>query len=129
MDLIDKFFASSTAIETPILDLISSIAAKEGKPPICVISNVFFGWANDVGKSFETINLSFSTGFACGSLSYFYVWLNLPHRKVDSDEFQVLGFPDNYRFHLTQLHCFVRNAHGTDGWSMFFQARISLSLQ
>ncbi|XP_065867969.1 UDP-glycosyltransferase 92A1-like [Euphorbia lathyris] len=129
LDLIGQFFASSTALKTPVHDLLSSIVAKEGKPPLCVISDVFFGWANEVAKSVGSVNLSFSTGGAYGSLGYLSVWLNLPHRKVDSDEFGVPGFPDGYRFHVTQLHKFVRNADGSDIWSKFMQKQIALSLE
>ncbi|XP_065869391.1 UDP-glycosyltransferase 92A1-like [Euphorbia lathyris] len=129
LDLIGQFFASSTALKTPVHDLLSDIVAKEGKPPICVISDIFFGWANDVAKSVGSVNLSFSTCGAYGSLAFISLWLNLPHRKVDSDEFQIPGFPESCRFHITQLHHFIRNADGSDVWSKFMQPQIALSLQ
>lgn len=129
LDLIGKFFAASTSLKNPVHGLLSDIVAKEGKPPLCVISDIFFGWADEVAKSVGTVNLSFSTGGAYGSLAYISLWLNLPQRKADSDEFHVPGFPDSYRFHITQLHQFLRNADGTDSWSKFMQTQISLSLQ
>ncbi|KAJ9178443.1 hypothetical protein P3X46_010323 [Hevea brasiliensis] len=129
LDLIGKFFTASTGLKNPVHCLLSDIVAKEGKPPLCVISDVFFGWANEVAKSVGTVNLSFSTGGAYGSLAYISLWLNLPHRQAGSDKFHLPGFPDSCRFHITQLHQFLRNADGTDLWSKFMQPQISLSLQ
>ncbi|EEF32704.1 UDP-glycosyltransferase 92A1 [Ricinus communis] len=130
LDLIGKFFAASTSLANPVHNLLSDIVAKEGKPPLCIISDVFFGWASDVAKSFGTVNVSFTTGGAYGSLAYISVWLSLPHRQyAGSDEFPAPGFPDGYRFHISQLHKFIRDADGTDIWSKFMQKQISLSLQ
>ncbi|KAF2322262.1 hypothetical protein GH714_009713 [Hevea brasiliensis] len=113
LDLIGKFFTASTGLKNPVHCLLSDIVAKEGKPPLCVISDVFFGWANEVAKSVGTVNLSFSTGGAYGSLAYISLWLNLPHRQAGSDKFHLPGFPDSCRFHITQLHQFLRNADGS----------------
>ncbi|WCJ41495.1 UDP-Glycosyltransferase superfamily protein [Euphorbia peplus] len=129
LDLIGEFFASSTSLETPFHDLLLDITAKDGKPPLCVISDTFFGWANDVAKSVGSVNLSFSTGGAYGSIGYMSIWLNLPHRKVDTDEFWVPGFPEECRFERNQLHRFVRDADGNDVWSKFMQKQIGLSLE
>ncbi|KDP42885.1 hypothetical protein JCGZ_23827 [Jatropha curcas] len=129
LDLIGKFFASSPTLENPVRDLLLDIISKEGKPPLCLISDIFFGWANNVANSVGTINISFSTGGAYGTLAYISLWLNLPHRKANSDKFHVPGFPERYRFEITQLHRFIRNADGTDLWSNFMQKQISLSLK
>ncbi|WCJ33700.1 UDP-Glycosyltransferase superfamily protein [Euphorbia peplus] len=130
VDLIVKFCEATTSLEIPFQDFLNGIIAKEGKPPVCVISDFIFGWANDVAKRVGTVNLSFSTCGAYGSLAYFSLWMNLPHREVDDfGEFQVPGFPDSYRFHITQLHRFLRDADGSDVWSKFMQPQISLSLQ
>ncbi|XP_065867588.1 UDP-glycosyltransferase 92A1-like [Euphorbia lathyris] len=129
LDQIGKFCEATTSLETPFRDLLIDITAKEGKPPVCVISDFVFGWANGVAKSVGTVNLCFSTCGAYGSLAYFSMWMNLPQRKADSDEFRVPGFPESYRFHVTQLHQFIRIADGTDVWSKFMQPQIALSLQ
>ncbi|WCJ41496.1 UDP-Glycosyltransferase superfamily protein [Euphorbia peplus] len=129
LDLIGKFCEATTSLETPFRNLLNGITTKEGKPPVCVISDFFFGWVNGVAKSVGSVNLCFSTCGAYGSLAYFSTWVNLPHRKVDSDEFKIPGFPDSYRFHISQLHQFIRNADGSDVWSKFMQPQLSLSLQ
>ncbi|CAI8586606.1 unnamed protein product [Vicia faba] len=40
-----------------------------------------------------------------------------------------LGFPQNYRFHRTQLHRYLRDADGTDSWSKFFPAQLAFSMK
>ncbi|CAJ2671749.1 unnamed protein product [Trifolium pratense] len=62
-------------------------------------------------------------------MAYISIWGNLPHRKTDSDEFWVPGFPKNYRFHKSQMHRYAREADGTDSWSKFFIPQIALSMK
>lgn len=124
-----QLFHASSSLEPPCRSFLSRVVEERGRPPLCIISDVFLGWAVDVARSFGTVNVTFSTGGAYGTAAYVSLWLNLPHRKTDSDEFSLPGFPERCRFHLTQLHPFLRAANGTDTWSRFFQPQISLSLQ
>ncbi|KAF3457392.1 hypothetical protein FNV43_RR02049 [Rhamnella rubrinervis] len=123
------FLHSSTSLEAPFRKLIADITGKEGRPPVCIISDVFFGWATTIAESLGTINISFTTGGAYGTAAYVSLWLNLPHFHTGADEFTLLGFPERCRFHRTQLHPYVRAANGTDQWSRFMQPQISLSLK
>ncbi|BBG93522.1 UDP-Glycosyltransferase superfamily protein [Prunus dulcis] len=122
-----NLFAASLSLEAPARRLISGIIETEGRPPLCVISDVFFGWANDVADSLGTVNVSFTTGGAYGTAAYISIWLNLPHRSTDENFFTLPGFPERCRFDVSQLHPFLRAADGTDSWSRFFQPQISLS--
>ncbi|KAK7372653.1 hypothetical protein VNO80_06040 [Phaseolus coccineus] len=129
LSLIGKLFKSSLSLEAPLRSLISQITEEEGYPPLCLISDVFLGWVNNVATSLGIRNLCFTTCGAYGTLAYISIWSNLPHRKTDSDEFWVPGFPQSYRFHRTQLHKFLRQADGTDEWSQFFIPAIALSMK
>ena len=124
---IGKLFHASISLKDPVLHLVNDIIHQEGKPPLCIISDVFFGWATELAKSLNTVNITFTTGGAYGTLAYVSVWLNLPHRSSDSDEFKVPGFPESYRFHRSQLHQYIRDADGKDLWSRFMQTQISQS--
>ena len=124
---IGKLFHASISLKDPVLHLVNDIIHQEGKPPLCIISDVFFGWATELAKSVNTVNITFTTGGAYGTLAYVSVWLNLPHRSSDSDEFKVPGFPESYRFHRSQLHQYIRDADGKDLWSRFMQTQISQS--
>ncbi|KAG5109553.1 hypothetical protein JHK82_038776 [Glycine max] len=124
-----KLCHASLTLEPPLRSLISQITEEEGHPPLCTISDVFLGWVNNVAKSLCIRNLSFTTCGAYGTLAYVSIWFNLPHRKTDSDEFCVPGFPQNYKFHRTQLHKFLLAADGTDDWSRFIVPQIALSMK
>ncbi|KAK3205112.1 hypothetical protein Dsin_019158 [Dipteronia sinensis] len=43
-------------------------------------------------------------GFAC----FYSLWLNLPHRNTDSDEFLLPDFPEASKIHATQLSEFLK---------------------
>ncbi|KAM7251332.1 hypothetical protein ACFE04_023215 [Oxalis oulophora] len=129
MEQIGYFNNSSTNLKTPFRNLLSEITKREGKPPICVISDCFYGWAVDVAKSAGTFNVSFTTGGAYGTVAYMSIWLNLPHRKSETDEFNLPGLPERCRFHISMLHRFLRNADGNDIWSRFMQPQLSESME
>ncbi|KAB2623006.1 UDP-glycosyltransferase 92A1-like [Pyrus ussuriensis x Pyrus communis] len=84
--------------------------------PLCLISDVFFGWATDLANSLGTVNVSFKTSGAYGFAAYTSVWLSLPHRSASNEYFTIPGFPEHCRFHISQLSSFVRAADGTDSW-------------
>ncbi|KAG9146192.1 hypothetical protein Leryth_007909 [Lithospermum erythrorhizon] len=122
-------FHASTFLEVPFRSFLQDLIAKDGKAPLCIVSDVFMGWANEVAKCFGTINVTFSTGGAYGTAAYASIWQHLPHRLTDKEEFNVPGFPDSCYFHISQLHKFIRDADGTDIWSRFFQPQIANSLK
>lgn len=126
-----ELFVSSASLESPFRDLISEITAKsDGQTPVCIISDIFMGWANDVANDFGIPNVSFTTGGAYGTAAYVSLWQHLPHRLPGAgDEFKLPGFPDSCNFHISHLHPFLRNANGSDPWSKFFQLQLSKSLE
>ncbi|KHN39541.1 UDP-glycosyltransferase 92A1 [Glycine soja] len=65
---IAKLFLSTLSLEAPLCSLISQITEQEGHPPLCVISDVFLGWVNNIR------NLSFTTCGAHGTLAYVSIW-------------------------------------------------------
>ncbi|KAK9233270.1 hypothetical protein WN943_023519 [Citrus x changshan-huyou] len=129
LDLIINFFTSSQSPKTPLYNLLMDIKEKASKPPICIITDTFFGWAVDVAKSAGSTNVTFATGGAYVTLAYTSMWLNLPQKKTNSDEFTLPGFPERYHFHITQLHKYLRMAGGSDDWSKFMQPNITQSFE
>ncbi|KAM4130421.1 hypothetical protein ACJW30_01G100400 [Castanea mollissima] len=120
---------ASMTLEVPFHSLVRDITDKEGKPPLCIISDVFFGWAVNVANSIGCASINFTTCGAYGTSAYISFWLNLPHRFSESEEFALPGFPDRCQFRTSQLHPFARAADGTDTWSTYMQPLISYSLQ
>ncbi|KAA3474157.1 UDP-glycosyltransferase 92A1-like [Gossypium australe] len=124
-----KLVISSVSLKTPFHNFLLDIIKKQGKPPLCIISDVFFGWVVEVANIMNTVNITFATGGAYGTLALFSFWLNLPHRKTDSEEFNLPGFPERCKFHVSRLHEFMRKADGNDSWSRFLKPQLSSSLQ
>ncbi|CAN1135858.1 Crocetin glucosyltransferase 3 [Linum perenne] len=130
LDMMDTFFRSSTTLKSSVHDLLVKITAEEGRPPLCLIFDVFFGWASEVAADNKTLNVTFTTAGAYGTLAYASIWMNLSHKEEpDSETFDVPGFGDGRRFHITQLHQFLRKADRTDNWSPIFQPLIAKSLE
>ncbi|KAF8014215.1 hypothetical protein BT93_H0147 [Corymbia citriodora subsp. variegata] len=119
---------SSVSLAAPVECLISNITTEEDRPPLCVITEVSFGWSVDVARRLGTKSITFTTCGAYGTLAYISLWLHLPHRSTDAEEFSVPGFPERCRFQRSQLHRFIREAEPTDEWSKFFQVQLKLSL-
>ncbi|KAI6693819.1 hypothetical protein NL676_021529 [Syzygium grande] len=119
---------SSVSLAAPVEQLISDIITEEGRPPLCMISDVVFGWSVDIARRLGTKSIAFTTCGAYGTLAYVSLWLHLPHRSTDAEEFSVPGFPERCRFHRSQLHRLIREADATGEWSKFFQVQLKLSL-
>ncbi|PQM35530.1 UDP-glycosyltransferase 92A1 [Prunus yedoensis var. nudiflora] len=124
---IGDLLAASTSLEAPAHRLILDIIAKEGRPPLCIVSDMYFGWAANLANNLSTVHVTFTTGGAYGSAALVSIWLSLPHRCTASDEFPVPGFPESYRFHISQLNPYLKAADGKDSGSRIFQPQISLS--
>ncbi|KAK6289490.1 hypothetical protein POUND7_001031 [Theobroma cacao] len=129
LDQMEELFSLTISLQAPFHRLLSDIKEKEGRPPLCTISDIFMGWAVEVAKSVGTINITFTTTGAYGGLAYFSLWLNLPHLRADSEELTIPGLPDRCRFHISQFHKFVRMADGSDPCSRFLQPQISQTFQ
>ncbi|XP_050373140.1 crocetin glucosyltransferase 3-like [Argentina anserina] len=129
LHLIGNLFVASQHLEAPTRRMVSDITEKEGKPPLCLISDVFFGWAVNVAKSSGTVNIAFTTSGAYGTAAYMSLWQHLPQRSVSSDdeEFHLPGFPERCRLTPSHLHPFLRAADGNDSWSRYFQPQIALA--
>ncbi|KAI4378800.1 hypothetical protein MLD38_016231 [Melastoma candidum] len=129
LDSIIRLFHSSASLRPHVESFLSEVVS-QGTPPdrICIIADVFLGWSAEVAWKFGATGLGFSTGGSYGTLAYVSLWLHLPHRQTNEDEFYVPGFPNHYRFHRSQLHRFMRAADGEDPWAKFFQGQIKLSM-
>ncbi|VFQ92309.1 unnamed protein product [Cuscuta campestris] len=121
---------STRSLKDPFRCLVADITEADGKPPLCIISDLFVGWGSEVARSCGTVNVSFATAGAYGSAAYNSFWLNLPHISATGEdgEFAIPGFPDSCRFNLSHLHPHMRAADGRDAWSQVFQPFISDSL-
>ncbi|KAK9088004.1 hypothetical protein Syun_030398 [Stephania yunnanensis] len=124
-----RLFHASQSLQPHFHSFIAEIIATEQNPPLCIISDVFFGWAVEIAESFGISHVGFSTGGAYGTALYFSIWMNLPHRSTDAEEFEIVGFSKPIKICRSCLHPNLLAADGSDDWSLFFQKQISLTLR
>ncbi|CAN4089687.1 unnamed protein product [Withania somnifera] len=89
------------------------------KPPLCVISDFFFGWSAKVTHEFGILHTIFCGAAGFGLACYYSMWLNLPHRHTDKLEFILPDFHEAGKFHVTQLSPSLAVADGNDSYSVF----------
>lgn len=89
------------------------------KPPLCVISDFFFGWSAKVTHEFGILHTIFCGAGGFGLACYYSMWLNLPHRHTDKLEFILPDFQEAGKFHVTQLSPSLVIADGNDPYSVF----------
>ncbi|PHU18740.1 hypothetical protein BC332_14435 [Capsicum chinense] len=123
-------FNSTLSLKEPLKKVIIEIIEKDGKPPLCVVSDTFMGFASEVARSCGTYNVSFTTGGAYGTTGFVSQWLNLPHLLATHDGvFKMPGFDDSCCFFsVNQLHPFMKSANGNDPWSKVLKTLLSPSL-
>ncbi|GAV72055.1 UDPGT domain-containing protein [Cephalotus follicularis] len=118
--LIIKLLEASTSLK-PVFKkiLIDIIQAQNGHPPLCVIADIFFGWTASVAQELGLFHAIFSGAGGYGLACYYSMWTNLPHKKVNSDEFLLPDFQQATKIHTTQLPLSMLEANGRDAWSVF----------
>ncbi|XP_058092294.1 UDP-glycosyltransferase 92A1-like [Magnolia sinica] len=127
--LIINLFQASEALQPSFERFISDVQREDGHPPLCIISDMFLGWTVEIANKLNIFHTVFISCGAYGGAAYFSLWLNLPHCRVDSDEFQIPDFPESGYIHKSQLSYFLRNADGTDSWSRFVPRQLALTLR
>ncbi|KAM4097033.1 hypothetical protein ACJW30_08G150600 [Castanea mollissima] len=65
----------------------------------------------------------FSGNSGFGLACYYSLWIHLPHRYVDSDEFSLPDFAEASSIHVSQLAKTIEEADGTDPWAIFHQKK------
>ncbi|XP_044473687.1 UDP-glycosyltransferase 92A1-like [Mangifera indica] len=114
-------FQASMSLKPHFRKLISSLTHEQNgeKKPVCIISDMFLGWCQEISQEFGIFHAVFISCSAFGSACYYSLWLNLPHRSTDSDEFLLPDFPEAGTFHVTQLSEVLRVADGSDPTTAF----------
>ncbi|GMY16370.1 UDP-glycosyltransferase 92A1-like [Fagus crenata] len=121
--LVIHLIQASTSLKTSFKKLIENLI-EQGDSPLCIIADIFFGWTASVAKDLNLFHAIFSGASGYGLACYYSIWMNLPHRNdVDSDEFYLPDFAEASRIHVTQLATSMREADGTDAWSIFHRKK------
>uniref|UniRef100_A0A2N9HUS6 Glycosyltransferase n=1 Tax=Fagus sylvatica TaxID=28930 RepID=A0A2N9HUS6_FAGSY len=101
--LIINLIEASTSLKPSFKKLIESLI-EQGNPPLCIISDIFFGWTASIAKELNVFHAIFTVSSAYGLACYYSLWMNMPHRKEnnDSDEFSLPDFEEASKVHISQ---------------------------
>ncbi|KAF4369130.1 hypothetical protein G4B88_020908 [Cannabis sativa] len=115
-----RLLQSSISLRPPVEKILKDLIRENpSRKPLCFIADIFFGWTAAVAKEMGIFHAFFSGCSGFGLACYYSLWLNLPHRKVDSDEFLLPDFEEASIFHVSQLPLNIFEADGNDPWSKF----------
>jgi hypothetical protein len=120
--LIANLLHASLSLKPSFRKLISDLVKEQnGHPPLCIITDIFFGWCSGIAHEFGAFHAIFSGSGGFGIACHYYLWLNLPHQMKNSDEFTVPDLPEASKIHVTQLAENLRVVNGRDLYSVFLQ--------
>ncbi|KAF5177537.1 Glycosyltransferase [Thalictrum thalictroides] len=124
--LIEKLRESSLSLKPYFDKLILDLTKQQGQPPLCIISDIFFGWTVDIANDMNIFHAIFNSGEAYGMGVYYSAWINPPHTKTDSDEITLPDFPEVSSFDRSQLPDLLRHKNGMDSWSKYIRKYLPL---
>ncbi|XP_028082534.1 UDP-glycosyltransferase 92A1-like [Camellia sinensis] len=121
LPLLIHLIVISPALEPAFRDLISGLVLEHGRPPLCIISDMFFGWSAKVAHEFGAFHAIFNAGGGYGMAAFHSLWLHLLYKKVNSEEFPLPGFRKGHRIHTKQLPEHFQVAVPGDSWCSFLK--------
>lgn len=123
--LVVRLLRASTSLKPSFKKLLQDLIHQHhGRKPLCVIVDIFFGWTISVAKELGLFHAVFSGCSGFGLACYYSLWLNLPHRKVDSVEFSLPDFQEASTIHISQLPKNILEADGKDPWATYHQENL-----
>ncbi|XP_057483012.1 UDP-glycosyltransferase 92A1-like [Actinidia eriantha] len=116
-----RLFLTSPSLQPAFRKLISDLIHEHRQPPLCIISDMFFGWSVKVAHEFGAFHAIFNVGGGSGMALFHSLWLNLPHKKAKSEEFPIPGFPEGHLIHVKQLPDHIYYVVAGDPWCSFLK--------
>ncbi|KAG7035838.1 UDP-glycosyltransferase 92A1, partial [Cucurbita argyrosperma subsp. argyrosperma] len=127
--LVMRLFQASASLEfkSSFKEAIHNLTIdNHGRPPLCIISDIFLGWTATLAKELGVYHAIFSGAGGFGLACYYSLWFDLPHRKVATDEFSLPDFEEaSVVLHRTQLPANIAEADGEDDGSIFHRENLS----
>ncbi|KAJ4822454.1 hypothetical protein Tsubulata_007013 [Turnera subulata] len=116
-----QFLMTSHSFKHAFRELISTLVQDQGRPPLCIIADIFFPWTAEIAREFGSFNAIFSGAGGYGLACYHSLWSNLPKMGEIPDEFSLPGFPEGAVIRADQIPENLRFATVTDSWAVFQQ--------
>ncbi|KAK4441496.1 UDP-glycosyltransferase 92A1 [Sesamum alatum] len=104
--LIPSLLKACPSLKVPFRNLLSNLIQEDGgEKPVCVVSDMFFGWSADVAHEFGISHAIFSTSGGFGMACFYSEWVNLLHKLLSANDVECMlpDFPEAGNFHVTQL--------------------------
>ncbi|CAN6693430.1 unnamed protein product [Malus baccata var. baccata] len=121
--LILKLFQASLSLKPSFRNLMHGLVHERNglRRPVCMITDIFFGWTIEIAHEFGMSHAVFSTVGGFGMACYYSLCLHLPHLKAKSGEYEFTlpDFPEAKKFHISQLSETLKLSNGTDPFSVF----------
>ncbi|CAN6556026.1 unnamed protein product [Malus baccata var. baccata] len=121
--LILKLFQASLSLKPSFRNLMHGLVHERNglRRPVCMITDIFFGWTIEIAHEFGMSHAVFSTVGGFGMACYYSLCLHLPHLKAKSGEYEFTlpDFPEAKKFHISQLSESLKLSNGTDPFSVF----------
>ncbi|XP_070664183.1 UDP-glycosyltransferase 92A1-like isoform X2 [Malus domestica] len=121
--LILKLFQASLSLKPCFRNLMHGLVHERNglRRPVCMITDIFFGWTIEIAHEFGMSHAVFSTVGGFGMACYYSLCLHLPHLKAKSGEYEFTlpDFPEAKKFHISQLSESLKLSNGTDPFSVF----------
>ncbi|WJX74523.1 hypothetical protein P8452_58167 [Trifolium repens] len=125
-NLVIKLLQASLSLQSPFKNIIKNMLTQQPQNhKLCIISDIFFGWTSIVAKELGVFHVVFSGCCGYGLACYYSLWMNLPHRFTNSDDFQLSDFPEARLIQRNQLPNNISQADGFDDWSIFQRKNLS----
>ncbi|KAJ4724183.1 Glycosyltransferase [Melia azedarach] len=125
--LIPDLLNASLSFKSHFRKLITDLIREQDEhKPLAIITGMYYGWCQEIAQELGVFHAIFIGGGGFGFACYYSLWLNLPHRNTDSDEFVLPDFPEASRIHVTQTAEHLRNADGSDSFSVFLKKVLPL---
>ncbi|XP_052291508.1 UDP-glycosyltransferase 92A1-like [Citrus sinensis] len=120
--LVSKLIEATLSFKPHFKKLVNDLIDEQnGYKPLCIITDMFFGWCKEIAQEYGIFHAIFIGGGGFGFACYYSLWVNLPHRNMDSDECVLPDFPEASTIHATQLADYLRVADGSDSFSAILQ--------
>ncbi|KAG9447677.1 hypothetical protein H6P81_013805 [Aristolochia fimbriata] len=127
--LLNLFRASGT-LDSAFERLLVDIRRREGRPPLCVISDMFLGWTVDVARKLGLPHAVFIASGAYGTAILFSVWLKITEFDLNSEEVTLPDFPEAESVNCSHIFRYLKfDAVRSEDWTQFHQVQFGACLR
>ncbi|XP_047319228.1 UDP-glycosyltransferase 92A1-like [Impatiens glandulifera] len=130
-----NFIMATISLKPAFTDLMISLSDDIADQPLCIISDMFFGWVSHVARQLGAFHLIFCGGGGFGFACYYSLsmMMNLPHLIKSNSDHQFFSLPDFQeagQIHFTQVSPKLLAAGESDSeedhlWINFVKKRLA----